>query len=272
MVTVQFIQQLAGDLLETVSWTVDDYGGDAMALARDLVSEHCDELRGLSDDDWGFLVYTLAEMATHQVEGAQEMSGKNGRNKERARLESRSPDGQACQDRISTRPAQKEHATRRGCEQTTPSKWYYDGGWRDLASYEVKAASWLRRVLATTEHPFIVAGPISDDPAFNAQDANFRAALHSIADEICREDLYTLYNVAHLLFASSRGGLAALETIVLKIQHSRRTLHAAGFGAIADDHCLSVLAEIESRLALPRPGEAVDQAATILTEAWQESQ
>jgi hypothetical protein len=63
MTMVELIRQIAGDLMDRCCWTVDDYGGDAEAFARDLLAETDGWLRRLCDEDWGFLVFTLAEMA-----------------------------------------------------------------------------------------------------------------------------------------------------------------------------------------------------------------
>jgi hypothetical protein len=60
--TAKLVRQIAADLLDRAPFTVEDYGS-AEAFARDLLMEVRDELRKLSDDDWGFLVFTLVEMA-----------------------------------------------------------------------------------------------------------------------------------------------------------------------------------------------------------------
>ena len=109
------------------------------------------------------------------------------------------------------------------------------------------------------------AGPITGDEGWNTWEANKRAMLHDIADEICREDLFTLAEIARLLFVSSQGGRAAVLAMIemLEVQNT-------AWAGIPEweDYYLRTRAAIEERLD-QLDANVVDEVEQLLLDAWQ---
>jgi hypothetical protein len=166
---------------------------------------------------------------------------------------------------LETEPIEAGDGTR-----NAPSQFYFEGRWRELEDGEARWAEWLRRILAVTSHaPFVRCFP-AHDPGLNTQEANHRAALRDIVDEICREDLHVLYMVARLLLGSHREGRGPLEMMVLKKTYTILDLRAQGYAEYTSHH-LKDLDTLVRRLEVVNAHDVdatIQNVEAILAEAW----
>lgn len=79
-----------------------------------------------------------------------------------------------------------------------PNAWYHDRVWRETGLLDgPEVAQRVRLALADLD--LYPAGPLEADPAFATQEANHRAALHDLVNELDRTDLAALFQAARLL-------------------------------------------------------------------------
>lgn len=78
-----------------------------------------------------------------------------------------------------------------------PNKWYRDQIWRQPGSDTAERAGHIRRALA--DLVLYPAVPMEVDSGLAVLEANQRAALHDIVDELDRVDLAALFQLARLL-------------------------------------------------------------------------
>ena len=181
----------------------------------------------------------------------------DNQSKEAPRAGTLSAGGQAPQSTELSEPAQEQHTMASGAMQTTPGAWYYEGKWRELASYDEEEASWLRKTLASTTRQFVPTRQLTLEPHDSYQVANFRAALHDIVDELSHEDLYTLYRVGHLLFTTDNAGEGWRMSRAWAAVYRFADQGAAGL------HQLAALLDAEET------ADALDQAEELLLQAWE---
>jgi len=85
----------------------------------------------------------------------------------------------------------------------TPSAWFYDQGWHELASWDQEQLAHDFRAWMNECGLHNTRG-ILTDPHGNTWEANHRAALHQCAGALDRADLRLVYEVARLLMLVPR--------------------------------------------------------------------
>ena len=112
-----------------------------------------------------------------------------------------------------------------GASGAQPNKWYYKEMWRTVYPWDEPKAIRVRHRIG--EEGLYPIRDINDDPDLAASEANHRAALHQIVEELDRTDLRAVFDVARLLVLIPRDD----EVFEWIAAESALKLASAGFDA-----------------------------------------